>query len=63
MLPRSPHGRADGLRARLRSAGGRAAADAAAALLAFRFGAEAGLEGLESLVDLREASGALGATV
>lgn len=54
-LPGSPHGRADSLRAWLRSDGSHCAAAAAAA--------EAGFEAQESLLDLRESPGALSAAV
>lgn len=60
-LPRSPHGSADRLRARLlRSVG---SCGSAAARMALQSGAEVGFEALESLVDLRESPGALRAAV
>ena len=61
-LPGSPHGRADRLRAWLRSDGSHCAA-AAAAGLALQSAAEAGFEAQESLLDLRESPGALSAAV
>lgn len=60
-LPRSPHGGAERLRARLRSAGSHRRAAAAGLTLQPR--AEAGFEALQPLLDLGESPGAVSAAV